>query len=64
MGTVRCVASDNASSECSNNIVTETKDSDNVSVKPSSPSGMLGLCGCYSYLTLNIFIDDVNYDYF
>ena len=56
MSTVRYVASDNASSECNNNIVTETKDSDNVSVKPSSPSGMLGLMRM-------LFLFDVEYIY-
>ena len=56
MATVRCVASDNASSECNNNIVTETKDSDNISVKPSSPSGMLCLMRM-------LFLFDVEYIY-
>ena len=37
------VASDNAGSECNNNIVTETEYSNDRSVKPSSPSGMRGL---------------------
>ena len=34
------VVSDNSGSEFKNDIVTETDDSDDGSVKPSSPSGM------------------------
>ena len=37
------VASDNAGSECKNDIVTEMEESDDGSVKPSPPSGMCGL---------------------
>ena len=39
------VASDNSGSEFNNDIVTETDDSDDVSVKPFPPSGMWGLMG-------------------
>ena len=37
---VSSVASDNSGSEFNNDIVTETDDSDDVSVKPFPPSGM------------------------
>ena len=37
---VSSVASDNYGSKCNNEIVTETDESDDGSVKPSSPSGM------------------------
>ena len=40
---VSSVVSDNADSECNNDIVTETDDSDDGSVKPYSPSGIQGL---------------------
>ena len=40
MDVVGSVASDNSGSEYNNKIVTETEDSDDGSVKPSSPSGM------------------------
>ena len=39
---VSSVASDNARSECNNDIVTETYESDDVSVKPSLPWDMWG----------------------
>ena len=40
MDAVRSVAIDNYGSECDNEIVTETDESNDGSVKPSSPSGM------------------------
>ena len=43
LAAVSSVANDNAGSGCNNEIVTETEDSNNGSVKPYSPSGMLGL---------------------
>ena len=43
MSTVRSVASDNTDIEFNNKIVTEMEDRYDETVKPCSPSGMLGL---------------------
>ena len=62
---VRSVASDNTGSEFNKEIVTEMEESDNGTVKPSSPSGMWALMKMLFIFGVEyIFIDVVDYDYF